>query len=62
MTEAQQARLRQLCAGYRVPFDESHYHLYPPTSIMMPGWVEGWIGGAPGTIYIGVSPEGDSHS
>lgn len=72
MTPAQEQRLRQLCANYNVEFDPSDYIEYPPDSFMMPGWVEGWVGGVERgpdgfkprkhTIYVGVSPEGDSHS
>lgn len=62
MTEAQEATLRRLCLGYRVEFLPEHYRVYPADSWMMPGWAEGWIGGSPGTIYVGVSPEGEAHS
>jgi hypothetical protein len=62
MTPAQEQRLRQLCTNYNVEFDPSDYIEYPPDSFMMPGWVEGWVGGVERTIYVGVSPEGDSHS
>ncbi len=60
--EAQEAKLRQLCEVYRVDYDPDHYFVYPPTSAMMANWCEGWIGGQEGTLYIGVSPEGHSHS
>lgn len=80
MTDAQEAKLRNLCERYGVEFDLAHYIVFPADSLMMPGWAEGWIGGPehanpqyhtfqPGerqsakhTIYVGVSPEGDSHS
>jgi hypothetical protein len=62
MNEAQRASLQRLSERYGVPFDESHYLVHPPTSCMMPGWAEGWVGGSPGTIYVGCSPEGDTHS
>ncbi len=62
MNPAQIARARLLAARYGVEFDEAHYIVYPPTSSMMAGWAEGWVGGSPGTIYVGISPEGDSHS
>jgi hypothetical protein len=59
---AQQSKLVSLCERFGVENDRSHYLLHPPGSVMMPGWAEGWLGGAPGTLYVGVSPEGDSHS
>lgn len=77
LTDAQERTLRNLCERYHVEFDEDHYSVYTADSIIMPGWAEGWVGGpthanpqyaepaeprgAP-TIYVGVSPEGDSHS
>jgi hypothetical protein len=65
--EAQEAKLRQLCDGFRVEYASYHYHVYPDDSWMMPGWCEGWIGGHDlqaerPTIYVGVSPEGEAHS
>lgn len=62
MTNAQEAKLRQLCTRYEVEFNPDHYLLYPDDSWIMPEWVEGWVGGREDTLYIGVSPEGDSHS
>jgi len=62
MTDAQVARLTRLCEAYDVAFDPTHYLVYGANSWMMPGWAEGWVGGKPGTIYVGVSPTGESHS
>lgn len=68
MTDAQELTLRRLCDGYGATFDAADYLLYPEDSWMMPGWVEGWVGGydgirkTPKTIYVGVSPEGDANS
>lgn len=62
MTQAQRDRLWALCGSYNVPFSEDHYQVFKLDSSMMPGWAEGWIGGKHGTLYVGVSPEGDSHS
>ena len=62
LNPAQEAKLRNLCDRYNVSFDPAHYMVYPATSSMMAGWAEGWVGGSNNTIYIGVSPEGDSHS
>ena len=59
---AQEARLRELCSRYELEYDPAHYVVHPPTSSMMPGWAEGWVGGSPGTLFVGVSPEGQSHS
>ena len=60
MSDAQRNRLWQMCADYNVPFREDDYQLN--FNNMQSGWVEGWIGGEPGTIYTGVSPKGDSHT
>lgn len=62
MNQAQEAKLRTLCTRYSVPFIEEHYLTFEADSCMMPAWTEGWIGGKPGTIYVGVSPEGEAHS
>lgn len=62
MTNAQRDRLWALCGGYNVPFREDDYH---PTFDLPDGWVAGWIGGCVTgrrTLYVGVSPEGESHS
>lgn len=60
MTSAQEARLRLLCKRYNVRFDPTDYH--PAALATWSGWVEGWIGGKPGTLFVGVSPAGASHS
>jgi hypothetical protein len=62
MNHAQEAKLRLLCHRYGVEFNADHYIVFGPASSMMAGWAEGWIGGKPGTLYVGVSPAGDSHS
>ena len=65
MTDAQRTKLQTLCERYRVTFTESDYLVFSQDSSMMPGWAEGWVGGltqAGRTLYVGVSPEGDSHS
>jgi hypothetical protein len=77
MTEAQVAALGNLCARYNVDFDENHYLVHPETSVMMPGYAEGWLGGRrhanpkyqepeqparTPTIYVGCDPEGNVHS
>lgn len=62
MTDAQEEKLRDLCERYGVEYDPEHYRLYPSNASMMAGWVEGWIGGQPGTIYVGVDRDGSSHS
>lgn len=67
LTLAQAERLRALCENYGVEF---HAADYKPGFDLPPGWVEGWVGGIvhagtpgfPKTIFVGVSPEGDSHS
>lgn len=62
MTPAQEEKLRSLCERYNVAFDPTHYMIYPETSSMMRGWAEGWVGGSSDTLYVGVDPEGRSHS
>lgn len=61
MTNAQRDRLWELCGQYDVSFRETDY--FNDSS----GMVEGWIGGRPHagestTLYVGVEPNGQSHS
>lgn len=58
-TEAQLNRLRILCENYSVPFNEDDYL---PAFDLPAGWVCGWVGGKPGTLFVGVSPEGEASS
>src|ERR1700751_2999954 len=69
MTDAQRNRLWQMCANYNVPFREDDYFMSNKQQGIGFGWVEGWVGGKDGsgvtsrrTIYVGVSPEGESHT
>lgn len=67
MNDAQELALRRLCQNYGVEFHHEDYIVFGPDSFMLPGWVEGWIGGytdqGPAkTIYVGVSPTGDVNS
>jgi hypothetical protein len=63
MTEAQRDKLWDLCGRYNVPFRETDYVIMPEGSIFgPPNWVQGWVGGESNTIFVGVSPEGESHS
>jgi hypothetical protein len=63
MTQEQFDKLTYLCKRYKVDMKIADYLVYPEQSFMMPGWAEGWVGGEAGsTIYVGVSPQGDSHS
>lgn len=62
LTFFQEAKLRKLCEDYGVEFERMHY---TPAPDLPTGWVNGWIGGpehANKTIYVGVDPEGHSHS
>lgn len=59
MTPAQETRLRELCASYHVEFDPEHYQ---PQFDLPSGYVAGWVGGKPGTLYVGVSAEGVASS
>lgn len=62
MTDAQRETLRALCSRYRVPFRESDYAVSQGGLDSPAGWVEGWVGGVGTTIYVGVDPQGRSHS
>lgn len=59
LTREQEAALRGLCAGYDVVYNPDHYR---PSFDLPVGWVSGWVGGKPGTIYVGVSPQGEANS
>lgn len=62
MTDAQREKLRSLCEQYGVTFRETDYRVNPQDSGWMKGWAEGWVGGEPGTLFVGVDPDGSSHS
>lgn len=62
MSFLQREALWNLCGRYNVPFREDDYRLYPKDSSICKGYVEGWVGGRPGTIYVGVDPYGRIHS
>lgn len=61
-----------MCGRYNVPFREDDYRFIPEDATFTPGFVEGWIGGAEqrdlfnkgqqSTIYVGVAPDGRSHT
>jgi hypothetical protein len=55
MTEQQLAALQRICERYGVAFDAAHYW---PQFDLPAGYVAGWVGGKPGTIYVGCSPDG----
>ncbi len=73
MTTAQRDKLWDLCGRYNVPFREDDYYCpIGPVSVGI-GYYEGWVGGPDHsigtnskvfkpTIYVGVEPNGDSHS
>ena len=64
-TQAQYDKLELSCALWNVPFDPTHYRTISATSYFTPGFAEGWVGGpdqAGKTIFLGVEPNGDSHS
>jgi hypothetical protein len=70
MSDAQRNKLWDMCGRYNVPFREDDYVFDSWNN----GMVEGWIGGfqtvphvttkqpIPKTIYVGVEPNGDSHT
>lgn len=65
LTNAQYAKLQSLCERYRVPFNPTDYRTLAVDGNWTPGFAEGWVGGpdqAGKTIYVGVEPNGDSHS
>lgn len=55
-------KVETLCHRYTAKFRYSDYRRYPDDASMMKGYVEGWIGGQQTTIFVGVEPNGDSHS
>lgn len=55
LTPAQREALTALCARYGVPFREEDYR---PSSDLPAGYVAGWAGGSPGTIYVGCDADG----
>lgn len=76
MTNAQRNRLWEMCGNYNVPFRENDYYLNPSTG-WVEGWIGGVEHAlpqvpdnapvvrkipVPRTIYVGVSPEGESHT
>lgn len=65
MTQEQFNKLSELCKRYDVPMAIADYVVSSQDSFMMKGWAEGWVGGPQQnkkTIFVGVSPQGDSHS
>jgi len=62
MTLAQRDRLWELCAGYNMAFREDDYVLHAPDATFLPGYVEGYVGADPKTIWVGVAPDGSSSS
>lgn len=69
MTVLQREKLQALCSRYGVPFRFEDYRAaIPPLGTA--GWFQGWVGGdefsgdggGRRTIYVGVSPTGESHS
>ncbi len=67
LNEAQQTALQGICDRYGVGYNPTHYLVYPADAVMMPGWAEGWVGGADiqqehRTIYVGCSPDGEINS
>lgn len=62
MSFLQREALWNLCCRYNVPFREDDYSGPFRNEVPLKGWVEGWVGGRPGTIYVGVDPYGRIHS
>lgn len=65
MTQEQFDKLSDLCRRYDVKMHISDYVVNHENSPFTPGWAEGWVGGqtrSKRTLYVGVSPEGESHS
>jgi hypothetical protein len=70
LTLQQWLKLADLCRRYKVPFDPSDYLVHSMESSMTKGYAEGWVGGRFGsgvdgsrtTLYVGVAPDGRSHS
>lgn len=65
LTQQQYDKLQLSCERWNVPFDPTHYRTWSLDAVMTKGFAEGWVGGpdqAGKTIYLGVEPNGDSHS
>lgn len=69
MTQEQFDKLNFLCRQHSVPMTIGDYVVNSPDLPLMAGWIESWVGGNErhkglykSTIFVGVSPEGDSHS
>lgn len=64
MTQAQISRINTLWENYRTPAERRKLETFGIAFDCPPGWVEGWIYNANGTqaIFVGISPEGESHS
>jgi hypothetical protein len=62
-TYEQYEKVSDLCHRYREAFKFNDYRLQTEGVFGTPaGWLEGWVGGVTTTIYVGVAPNGDSHS
>lgn len=73
MNILQLLKLWRMCGDYGVLFNEENYRVIPDDASMMKGYVEGWLGGQDHsgarvsegrkkTIYVGVAPDGSSHT
>lgn len=71
MTLHQLLKLWKMCGNYKVPFREDDYIRHSMSASMTKGYVEGWVGGRQhdggraeekATIYVGVSPTGESYT
>lgn len=65
MTQEQFDKLADLCRRYKVPMKLSDYVVRQAGSIFTPLWIESWVGGNEQenkTLFVGVAPDGASHS
>lgn len=64
MTQAQIGRIHTLWENYHTPEEKRQLTSFGPAFDLPDKWVEGWIFRADGTkaIFVGISPEGESHS
>ena len=63
MTHEQRVKIVELSKRYNVQCCWDDWHLDPFD--LPSGWVSGWVGGnntTTPTIYVGIAPDGTSHS
>ena len=59
LTVKQKEKILHLADKFGVPQWRINFSEFTPRFDLPPGWVAGWIGSK---IYVGISPEGESHT